>query len=436
LRPRALDAARVALLIVAALLYSFLAIDLSIHWSSDRVLARDFYAFWDVGRAALNGDLDRIYGAPHGGFAFLHPPFAIALFAPLGALDARAAFVVIASTGVLALSFSALALRRIAPRTAEQDLVWLSAIASPACALALDFGQIAPLLLAAWLAGLWLHARDRTIAAGLAWSLLLLKPHFAIAPLAMLLVRRDGSALGMSAGAVALVLISLPFGLARWPEWIAAVTRAFSAPDHAALFKQNTWLAFSRGVAPEPIAIAMWLLIAVPLAFSVLRAVRSEGSMLRNAGLLALATVALGPFAHYYDALLLTLPLAALWLERDRYTRTFFALSACAAAAVFVCQYILLFVVQRGPAVAGLLATIWLAIELASRPQRTIGFEKSIGTRMRIRSSSGARSAGSGENGTTSRIAASAARSRSSKPLSRTRLGWVARLPSRRTTIS
>lgn len=365
MRPsRRLDALRVALLAAAAGLNGFVALAIARHWPTDEILRRDYRVFWEAGRRLLGGDLAGIYDARPGGFPFLHPPPVIALSAPLGALSPRAVYAVVLALSVLALAASALALRALGPRKGEQDVLWLLVLASAPWAIALIVGQPAALFLAAWTLGLLALERGRPLSAGVLLGALWLKPQLALAAL-LLGLRRPRLALGMLAAALALALLSLPAGLARWPEWAEAAARAGAEVGAAriVLWKQHTLLAFLRSVTPgAAIAWSAWALVALPLGALVVRAVRA-GSTLRAGSLLVLATLALSPYAYYYDALLLAVPAARLWLERERDPRTW-ALAAL-ACATFACQHVTFFALQRGPALCGLLVTAWLAAELA-----------------------------------------------------------------------
>ncbi len=366
----ALDGARVLALTLAVALHALWILSVAQVWPTPEIERRDYAVFVRAGRRALAGELDGVYAPRPGGFPFLHPPPVIALSAPLGLGDERAAYVVLTALAFAALGLSIAALRAIAPRPGEHDVVWLALLASAPWSIALVLGQPAALLLAALLVGLAALER-RPLAAGLAWSVLLLKPQLALAPLALAIVRRDRRALsGVLLGGFALAALSLPLGLARWPEWIAALARTGGEVSSAAipLWKQHTWLAFLRSVAPAPIAWAGWI-AALPLGALVLWRLRSERSSLRAGALLALATIALSPYAYFYDALLLLAPGAALWVERERYARRALVTIGALAALTFAWQHAGFFVLQRGPALGGLLVTGWLAAELVLGPR-------------------------------------------------------------------
>lgn len=363
---RALDAIRIALLIAAAAANGAVALAIESTWGTDELLRRDYRVFWDAGRRVLEGRLEGIYDPRPGGFPFLHPPPVITLSAPLGSLEPRAVYAILTALSIAALIASALALRALRPRRGEHDLVWLAAVASAPWLIALILGQPAALFLAAWVLGLLALERDRPLAAGLVFGLLFAKPPLALAALALGL-RRPRVALGMLATAALLVLLSLPAGLARWPEWLEALGRVGDelASGEIALWKQHTLLASLRSVAPAPLAWLGWALAALPLGALALRAVR-RASVLRAGGLLVLATLALTPYAYYYDALLLAVPGACLWLERERYPRRARCALGILACATLAWQHAAFFVFQaEGPPLAGFLVSAWLGVELS-----------------------------------------------------------------------
>lgn len=360
---RRLDALRILLLTLAAALHALLALAIARHWPTDKILRRDYWVFWDAGRRFVEGQLAGIYDARPGGFPFLHPPPVIVLSAPFGHFSPRAVYAFVLGSSAVLLATSALALRMIGTRRHEQDLVWLVLATSAPWAIALLVGQPVALFLFAWMAGIAALERGRPATAGLLLGPLWLKPQFALGAL-VLGVRSPRLANGMLAAALALFLVSLPAGFERWPEWLSAITRAGGEVGTARilLWKQHTLLAFLRGLVPSgSLAFGFYLFVALPLALGTLRSLR-EGSALRAGSLLVLTTLALSPYAYYYDAVLLAVPLAHLWLERDRYGG--FRIRLALAAATFTIQHIAFFALQRGPPFGGLMLTLWLAAEL------------------------------------------------------------------------
>jgi hypothetical protein len=367
-RRRGLDAVRVLALSAAVALHGLGLVAVLEAWPDPEMLRRDYVVFHEVGRLALDGQAGELY-APRR-FPFLHPPPVAVLAVPLGALEPRRVYLVITASSLVALGLALWALRRLAAKPGEHDVVALGVLASAPWAIALVLGQPLPLALAAWLSGFWAWQRERPLLAGIVFGALLLKPPLALAPLLAAVVRGERRVLaGLALGGVAWIALALPLGVAAWSEWLAALGRVLGALDEGRmlLWKQHTWLAFLRSVLPPAVARIAWIAIALPVGALVLREVRRvDSSMLRRASLLALATVALAPYAYFYDALLLAIPAASLWLERERWTRRWHAALTAAALGTFAWQHVGFFGLQRGPALAGLFVTAWLVLELAA----------------------------------------------------------------------
>ena len=118
-----LEAARVALLVLAVALHGVLGLSLASSWGTDEFARRDWAAFRDAGRRALDGDVAHLYDPRPGGFPYLHPPWVAAILAPFGGLGDAAFYGL-----MVALQLGGLALALFALRRLESD--------EDACALA------------------------------------------------------------------------------------------------------------------------------------------------------------------------------------------------------------------------------------------------------------------------------------------------------------
>ncbi|MCA9610006.1 MAG: DUF2029 domain-containing protein [Myxococcales bacterium] len=364
-----LEAARVALLVLAVALHGVLGLSLASSWGTDEFARRDWAAFRDAGRRALDGDVAHLYDPRPGGFPYLHPPWVAAILAPFGGLGDAAFYGLMVALQLGGLALALFALRRLEPEREGHDVVVLGVLASAPWVIGLVLGQPSALVLGAWLGAFLLLDRDRPIPAGILFGLCAIKPPYVVAPIVFaLLSRRPRVLAGMAISVAALFLASLFVG--EWPAWLAAIGRTLGDVSTAqvALWKQHTLLAFLRSLAPRPLALAMWGAAVLGFAALFFRARGAEVRPLRVAGWLALGTLTLSPFAYFYDALLLTIPAASLWLGRDGYPRRARTALAILAVATFAAQHLGFFALQSGPPWCGLLVTGWLFVEMLAIP--------------------------------------------------------------------
>lgn len=366
-----LDITRTGLLVGAVFLHGVVGVSLASTYGTDEFARRDWWAFRDAGQRVVEGQA--LYAARPGGFPFLHPPYVAALLTPLGGLGDVAFYALMVALQIGGLAAALLLLRRLSPRHEEQDVVLLGVLASAPWAIGLVLGQPSALVLAAWLGAFVLIERGRPLEGGILFGLCAIKPPFVVAPIFYsLLTRRPRVGVGIAVGVFALFVLSLSVG--QWPEWVAAIERTLDEVGSAelVLWKQHTFLAFARSVAPRKIAIALYAALCVASAYLFHRQRGAQVPTLRLAGWLALGTIALSPFGYFYDALLLAVPASALWLCREHYDRQRFTLVVVIAALTFAWQHIGFFALQSGPAIGGLLVATWLLVELASSPNHRV----------------------------------------------------------------
>ena len=362
-----LDLTRVGLLAGAVFLHAVIGVSLAATWGTDEFARRDWSAFRDAGHAAATGEVQGMYDARPGGFPYLHPPWVAALLAPVGDLDDGAFYGVMVALQLLGLAMVVLALRHLEPDHTEKDLVLLGVLASAPWAIGLVLGQPSALVLGAWLLAYWAVDRKEPFVAGLLFGLCVIKPPYVVAPIIYSLLSRRYRVLAGIAASLG-VLLALSLSVGQWTEWVAAVSRTLGnvSTGDVALWKQQTFLAFLRGVMPRTAALLIWGLACVVSAWLFYRVRHSRMPMLRVAGWLALGTIALSPFAYFYDALILTLPAAALWLRWDTYPARFRPILVGLSVGTFVLQHIGFFVLQQGTPLTGLLVLAWLVVEFTA----------------------------------------------------------------------
>ncbi len=154
-------------------------------------------------RALYPGDLERATGFPL-------PVFAAWGFAPLSFLPFAVAYGVWAVVNVALLAALAFALERFlapVPRLPRRLFIVAFALSIPAVTNVI-FGQVDLLIFAAMFAVYALLRRDRDVEAGVVLAAVVIKPHFLIGVLPMLLIQRRWRALAaLSAAGAALLLV-------------------------------------------------------------------------------------------------------------------------------------------------------------------------------------------------------------------------------------
>lgn len=355
---RRLDVARVGLLLAAGAGHLAWLASVAANVGTSELARRDWWAFREAGRAALEGGA--LYEARPGGFPFLHPPSVAVLAAPWSGLSDGAFHALMVGLCVLGGVGVALALR---PRLTDRlDLALLGAAASAPWIIGLVLGQPASVFVAAWLLGEAWRER-RPLAAGLVWSVCALKPPLLL-PLALYaLMRRLPRALGgLALGVVVWLGLGLPLGLDVQAEWLDAIARE-QGPALLS-WKQHTLLATLRALLPAPAAWGVWALGALGAGALVWRRAR-DADGLEGLGLFALWAAVFSPYLYFYDALLLVVPLAAAVRSRRGVLLWLAALTALAEHALF-------FGWQAGPPLASLPALAWLLVALR-RNETTAG---------------------------------------------------------------
>jgi len=223
-------------------------IDNNLFSQRERFQESDFImTFYVAGRLVLAGRSDELYPAPQADSfvnsafdraaheflphlpkesigAYMYTPLVAGFFAPMSLAGANYSLLIWQVLSVLALAFSCWLLARVTMKKTS-DLFFLTSLYAPvfltlwAGQLGLGFG-LAPLC-----AGYFLLLRQWPVAAGLVWSLLLLKPQYFLAAAFVALILtfsgRYRTFIGMTLGVVILfVLTSISFSPELTLHWL------------------------------------------------------------------------------------------------------------------------------------------------------------------------------------------------------------------------
>lgn len=361
---------------VAATMFGWWSV-IATQWSDDALLEnRDFYCFFLAGELHVAGD-DAYSRHDH---AFVNPPFSLPFVGLLGHLGLRGSYVLLAALGTLGWLFAIALVTRLGVGTdRERDTVAIVLTTAPCFFLGLHLAQLSGIYFALLAGSLVLVFRGRDLPAGLVAAGLLFKPNFAVAlVLAAIVLGRPRFVLGFVVGGALLVLPALLYGEETWASFFDALSYLAWRHDtvEADYWKQFTLYAFFRasthgldesGLLARIVTAAITLPIGLAIArrLYVLRARLSEPEVFaRIASVIVLATTALNTYLFFYDAVFLALPGAMLWLARGSWrSRTRWGLALGCAALSWLTQVEVAFVHQNPP-IAGVVATIWLVLEL------------------------------------------------------------------------
>ncbi|QOZ34964.1 glycosyltransferase family 87 protein [Bradyrhizobium sp. CCBAU 53421] len=331
-------------LIVAALV--FVANLLTAHGSLgffDKPIGTDFPSFWTASRFVLTGNAadayhplqhhaaqTRLFGKEIEYFAWLYPPTALLIVAPLGLLSyLPSLFLWLAATGTAYV----ITVRKFIPASSE---TLVPILGFPAALLNATQGQNGFLSVAIIGSGLLLSDR-RSFLAGVILGCMLYKPQFAPMLAVVVLARRNwkmalGAALSVAAQIAAATLL---FGSDIWSDFqsILPMTKAILEEQMIGLGKMQSVFAAVRllggGIGLAYAAQAAVAIVAAALLWLIWR---SEASLPLRAGAAATAMLLSTPFVLDYDFVLLALPIAALTNEGLKTGFQPFEKSALAAA--------------------------------------------------------------------------------------------------------
>jgi len=342
----------------------------------DSLLGHDWVMFYRVGEAVRAGQWDTIY-APSTDFPFVYPPYAIYLFAPLGWLTPTWAYVVCVAIAYLEFVLSIWILSRLMPARRQQLFLVTSLALASAPWLGLTItGHLSVLYLLSILAG-WLAWRNqKPLLAGLAFSVLLVKPNLGIPFALLFLAKRQGRLLGaMLMGAGVLVAVTAPLGLNAWQAWWDASRNFAHLYDigTCSMTKQLTlfslWQLLLVYRVPALVVKLTWALTVAPLFLGLVlvwRGPLTAAKLTRLSGVSVLFLVAANPYLYFYDGLLLVIPAALWYLRGNEYSsRQRHRLCGVFLTLIYLWGYCLFIPGVPLPlSLIGLLSAAWCGVEI------------------------------------------------------------------------
>ncbi len=390
------DAARIAAIVTMVIFALAMSNFVRDQWSDEAQFThRDFHNFHNAGVRIRAGE--DVY--QHDEIPFLLTPISAPAVVALSYVPEHAAFVLAA---VVTLLFYVLAVVTVARACRAERRATLTAVfvacSMPSIWFALYLGQLTGLYLVLLAPSLTLLVEPRAevrgwgipIGAGVLTALLCVKPQLALVVLVVALVRRAWVALAAFAVALALLwAISIPFlgvsAIVEWREQAAWCAGALEGAE-STWWRQFTLYAFLRSVTSRAgmdldVARGMYLAIVVPMGLATLLAVRralapdERRFSLRAVGIMVLATIALNGYLFYYDAAFLVVPWMVAFLCYGTYAPFTRWLILVVAVASWVLALTTPILEQGEVPLPGLVATIWLAIEILDlvRGKRALG---------------------------------------------------------------
>ena len=222
---------------------------------------KDGYQLWLAAGHFTRGEWAGLYTSDfsQGRYFWLYPPFALWLVAPLAALPAGAAYVVVVAMQTVA-TFASVHLLG-ADRTGDGMTARLGTLGSAAFVSVIVVGQSSGLLALIAVGSASALAADRDVLAGLLIGALVVKPNWLAPFLLTLLLRKRWRALGAVAGVCALALLStLPLGTGLWHDF-AVSSRGYAqlVADRYDVWKLITLHAFWRSTLAPGWVTPTWL---------------------------------------------------------------------------------------------------------------------------------------------------------------------------------
>lgn len=296
---------------------------------NERLLGGDFVPFWSASNLIWQGRPEAVYdtsqlrnvpqallGVDGGNYAWFYPPTALLIVAPLAALPylpALATWLAITFCGYFSLLWTMLPRREALIPILGFSPVFIN----------LGYGQNAFLSTALLGWGLMLLPRWPWLA-GMVLGALVYKPHLGLLiPLALLASSNWHAVLGATLMALGMTAASsLFFGEAVWMAYLENYQLPRQALEEGVLPWSKMISAFATVRllgAPVPVAWALQAVVGLVAAILVWRVWRRPGDYWIKAAVLPAAALLAPPLVWDYDAVLLSITLAALAIVGQRH---------------------------------------------------------------------------------------------------------------------
>jgi hypothetical protein len=307
----------------------------------------DYAALHAAGRLVLEGRGDELYAvesiraeqrdafdlAPDDRrvLPYMNPPFLAPVLAPIAALPIGQFSLVLAVLVALTVVAGGVAVERFLPLADRRQrlLFWLGYLSFFPGVWTVVQGQVSILPLLGWLGFVWCQQRGREGWSGAALALCLVKPQFALVPLALLLWKRRWQALKpfvAIAGVLvaASVLVAGPRVLLEYPRFLLDTTSwEHWGVSAAKMFGWNGLVATLTGDATPSFALVLPFTIATlaVVAWAWRGAWEAQSTrFLPRMSLAFTAALLINPHLNVQDLVLIVVPIAlgAAWALRSR----------------------------------------------------------------------------------------------------------------------
>jgi hypothetical protein len=289
-----------AALPIALTLCAALAVLLTVNYVANHKFGTDFGVYW----RAANQPVEQVYFWRRQ-FPFPYAPTMLLWIQPLAFIPKWVAYFLFIAASLIAF---VLAVRPYLPRSAI-----ILCLISPPFVRTIFTGQVCALLAALLL---WACATERRVAAGIAFGVIAsIKPQLVLMAPLMLALNRDWRAfVAASATFLSALLLSLAFGIDRWPEWLASMDHFHNAVTGSNIIKVGmspAVIAERFGFSPLP------FMLAGGVAGAALVYICRHAEPLAKTAAIALGSILAAPYALDYD-LLAVVPFLALAVVQGR----------------------------------------------------------------------------------------------------------------------